>query len=215
DSKHGDLKGAENTYPYMLLEQRPGWAVESICQRYLTMTRVLDLLLADPDLAVGADVVLHIGLNDCADRMFLEHERIALGLLPDELKDSIVRFAQQHRRDILAHLPGHHYVPPTEFTATVDTILSILASRARRVVVATIILPPIRFWPATPGLQANFGRYNLALMDAAARHGALVFDVDRHMWANQNEGVLQSDGMHLDTAGHEIFAEEAAALLAK
>lgn len=213
DAKHGEYDGADSTFPFMLLAQRPGWSVDSICQRYFTMRRVLDMLLAEPDLGVGADVILHIGLNDCADRMFLEDERLALALLPPEVKDQMVRFAQLHRRAILAFLPGHHYVPPPEFTAHVDSILALLASRARRVVVATIILPPIRFWPATPGLQANFGRYNLSLMDSAARNGAYAFDVDRHMWANQGAGVLLPDGMHLATPGHELFAKEAAALL--
>lgn len=214
DSKHGEYGGADSTYPFMLLAQRPGWAVDSICQRYFTMRRVLDMLLAEPDLATGADVILHIGLNDCADRMFLENERLALDLLPTETKAQMVRFAQEHRRAILSFLPGHHYVPPPQFTACLDSILTLLAGRARRVVVATVILPPIRFWAATPGLQANFGRYNLALMEAAARHGAHVFDVDRHMWANQQAGVLLPDGMHLSTPGHELFAKEAAALLA-
>lgn len=213
EMKQGELEGADSTYPFLLLAQRPGWSVDSICQRYLTTQRVLDMLLAEPDLAVGADVILHVGLNDCADRMFLEDERLALDLLPAEVKDQLVRFAQEHRRSIVRFLPGHHYVPPAEFEANVDAILALLGSRARRVVVATVILPPIRFWPGTPGLQANFGRYNLALMDAAARHGAQLFDVDRHMWASQHQESLLPDGMHLAAHGHQIFAEQAAALL--
>lgn len=214
DMKQGDFDGADGTYPFQLLALRPGWSVDSICQRYFTTRRVLDMLLAEPTLAAGSDVILHVGLNDCADRMFLEEERLALDLLPAEVKAELVRFAQQYRSSIVRFLPGHHYVPPTEFEANVDAILSLLRGRARRVVVATAILPPIRFWAGTPGLQANFGRYNLALMDAAARAGACLLDVDRHMWANQHQGALLPDGMHLAASGHQVFAEQAAALLA-
>lgn len=215
DDKGGVDQGAERTYPMLLLDRLPQHSVDSYCQRYFTSRDVLDLLHDDPTLGAGADVVLHIGLNDCANRMFLEPERLTLDLLPAETKDRIVGFAQRYRALVLANLPSYHYVAPHDFDANLHAILELLAQRrARRVVVATIILPPIRFWGATPGIQRNFGRYNQMLMAAAAEHGAVLFDLDRHVWARQHESVLLPDGMHLALAGHHLFADEVAALLA-
>jgi len=216
DDKGGSDKGAERTYPMLLLDRLPQHGVDSICQRFFTTRDIVDLLHADPELGVESDVVLHIGLNDCANRMFLQSERLALDLLPAETKDRIVGFAQKHRRLLLAELPSHHYVTPEVFTANLSAILELLTQRrARRVVVTTIILPPIRVWPATPGIQRNFGRYNQMLMDIAHAHpSAVLFDLDRHVWARQHEGVLLPDGMHLSLAGHELFADEVASLLA-
>lgn len=214
DDKGGDDLGAERTYPMLLLDGLPDHSVDSWCQRYFTTRDILDVLHGHPDLGVGADVLVHIGLNDCANRMFLEPERLALDLLPAATKERIVGFAQRYRRLVLSNLPEYHYVAPHDFAANLSAILELLSRRgARRVVVTTIILPPIRFWGATPGIQRNFGRYNQMLMDAAADHGALLFDADRHIWARQHEGVLLPDGMHLSLAGHRMFADEVAALL--
>lgn len=60
DMKQGELDGADGTYPFQLLAHRPGWAVDSICQRYFTTRRVLDMLLAEPAMADGADVILNV-----------------------------------------------------------------------------------------------------------------------------------------------------------
>lgn len=215
DDKAGKYNGAERTYPFLLLDERPDVAVDSYCQRYFTTREVLELLHANIALGAGADVIMHIGLNDCATRMFLEPDRLSLDLLAPEIKDKVVAFAQKHRRLILKHLPEYHYVDPGEFEANLDAILSLLVQRrARRIVVATIILPPVRFWPGTPDIQRNFANYNHMLMDATSRHGASLLDIDRHIWAHQHEDVLLADGMHLSLAGHQLFAKEAAALLA-
>ena len=215
DATDGALEGADGTYPFMLLHHRPQSSIDSVCQRYFTTRHVLDMLLEEPELCAGADVIMHVGLNDAALRMFLEPERLALDDLPDDVKGEIVDFAQKYRRTILRILPHRHYVPPAEFERNVNTILELLRRRARKVVVATIVLPPIRLWPGTPGIQANRARYNLVLMDAAHRHGATLFDFDRFVWANEHRGALLGDGMHLSTLGHEIFAEQAAVLLTR
>ena len=215
DAKSGPTAGADATYPMMLADRLPDHGVQSHCQRYFTTQSVLDLLRDDPALGAGSDVVIHVGLNDCATRMFLESQRLALDLLSDGIKERIVLFAQRYRRLILAHLPPLHYVDPSAFRANLDAILRLLADRdARRVLLATIILPPERFWAGTPGVNRNFASYNLDIMAAAESAGAVIFDLDRMVWARQGAGVLLDDGMHLSPAGHELFAEQAATLLA-
>lgn len=205
----------DRVYPELIADTVEDRAVTSICQRFFTTDHVCRELDADPALAAnGADVIIHLGLNDCANRMFLENERLALDLLPEDLSKRIVGFAQRHRRAILADLPPRHYVMPEMFTANLDTILTRLKQRgARKVILATIILPPARNWAGTPGLHLNFGDYNQRIMQAAARHGAVLFDFDRLVWQAQHQDALLADGMHLASEGHRIFAREALALL--
>ena len=209
----GPYDGAERTYPFMLIDRLPRHSVNSQCQRYFTTRHVLDLLHSDSTLGVESDVVVHVGLNDAPWRMFSETDRLSLDLLSPDLKDRIVRFAQKYRKLIISELPEYHYVDPPDFQANVDAILETLNHREARVMVTTIILPPVRFWPSTPGLQRNFARYNLILMDAAHRHGASLIDLDRLVWDKQHDGVLLPDGMHLNEAGHELLAEQVASLL--
>ncbi|WP_347267871.1 SGNH/GDSL hydrolase family protein [Paracoccus sp. (in: a-proteobacteria)] len=206
----------DRVYPELIADALEDRAITSICQRYYTSDNVLDELTADPGLGgEGADIVIQVGLNDCANRMFLENERLALDLLPEDLSKRVVGFAQRHRRAILLDLPARHYVPPERFSANLDTILTMLARRgARRVILATTILPPARFWPATPGVNLNFADYNIRKMQAAARHGAMLLDMDRLVWQAQHLDALLPDGMHLASEGHRIFAREVLALLA-
>jgi len=215
DQTSGPHKGAERTYPFMLVDRLPGHSVNSFSQRYFTSADVVQLLHDEPQLGVDADVLIHVGLNDTAWRMFSEADRLSLDLLAPELKERIVGFAQKYRSLIIGGLPEYHYVSPDQFRVNLDAALDLLSRRDARVLVATVILPPVRFWRATPGLQRNFARYNLILMDAAHRHGATVIDLDRLVWDKQHDGVLLPDGMHLSDAGHEMLAGQVASLLSQ
>jgi lysophospholipase L1-like esterase len=214
--KVGATQGCDQTYPWLLSDALGHRPIISMSQRFFTTDDIVLLLAADPTLGTGADVVIHVGLNDCSNRMFLAVERLAMNLLPDDVRASIVGFAQKYRRRIINLLPSRHYVPIDRFRANLDHIIMTLRARqARRIVLTTIILPPVRFWPGTPGMTGNFAAYNLQIMEAVARHGALLLDIDRHVWQDLAAGPLQDDGMHLSALGHGLFAAKAAELLAQ
>lgn len=204
----------DRVYPELIADARPGRAISSLCQRFFTTDHLLQELQADATLGAGADVIIHVGLNDCANRMFLESERLALDLLPEALSAQIVEFSRRHRRAILTDLPARHYVAPERFSANLDACLALLKRRkANRVMLTTIILPPVTSWASTPYIHMNFASYNLRIMEAARRNEALLFDFDRRIWQAQHLEALLPDGMHLASEGHRIFAREALALL--
>ncbi len=212
--KVGPHQGCEQTYPWLLGDALGNRPVISMCQRFFTTDDIAALLVADPTLGAGADVVIHVGLNDCSNRMFLAVERLAMTLLPGDVRTSIVGFAQKYRRRIINMLPSRHYVPPDAFRANLDHILLLLRARkARKVVLATIILPPAKFWAGTPGINANFAGYNMQIMQAVVRHSALLLDIDRHVWQDLPAGPLLEDGMHLSADGHRLFMAKTAELL--
>lgn len=204
----------DRVYPELIADALPDRSISSLCQRFFTTDHVRQELEADPTLGAEGDVLIHVGLNDCANRMFLEQERLALDLLSLELNQRVVEFSRRYRRAILTDLPARHYVAPERFSANLHAILALLRARkAGRVVLATIILPPVRSWPGTPFINLNFASYNLRIMEAARTNGALLFDVDRHIWQAQHLDALLADGMHLASEGHRLFAREALALL--
>lgn len=202
------------TYSWLLQDATAGPAVDSLCQRFFTSDTVLAALEEDPTLGVASDVVIHVGLNDCANRMYLEPERLALSLLPADVNEQVVEFSRKYRAQILRRLPSRHYVPIDRFRANLDVIANLLIRRgARHIILTTIILPPVRFWPATPGVNANFARYNLEIMQAAARHDVQLLDLDRLVWQDlssdpkDENSPLLADGMHLSHAGHRLMAK--------
>jgi lysophospholipase L1-like esterase len=210
DDKVGEKDGVERTYSGLIYDKYPDLSVTSICQRFFTTQNVRTMLEDDTELGRDAHFLLHVGLNDCAKRMFLENERISLSFLTVETRNRLIAFTRKYRRDIILRLPPSHYVSPEEFRDNLTVIISLLKARnVQKIILTTIILPPARSWPGTPNINHNFAKYNLEIMEVAERHGALLLDMDRHVWQAQNRGVLLADGMHLSDAGHKLFCVKA------
>ncbi|WP_107498425.1 SGNH/GDSL hydrolase family protein [Thalassobius sp. I31.1] len=204
-----DPDGTVLTYSKLIDQTYSDLSVDSFCQRFFTTKDVRDALAADPDLGRDSHFILHVGLNDCANRMFLEPERIALGLLTPATRNKIIDFSRKYRRQIILDLPPHHYVPLAQFRENLDVIVHLLRARnVGKIILSSIILPPARSWPGTPGINRNFALYNMEIMHAVHDHGALLLDMDRHIWQAQNRGVLNADGMHLAEGGHDLFCKK-------
>lgn len=209
----GKELGLENTYPWLLLDEIDESSLELAAQRFFTTEGVLALLMSNPELGANSDVVIHVGLNDCAKRIFLTNERLSLRLWPQHVSDQILLFAREQRQLLLRELPSRHYVGPDDFLGNFEAIFRLLRHRsAKKIIVTTIILPPPKFWPATPGINANFSNYNSLLMGSSTRNGATLFDLDREIWATDFSN-LAIDGMHLTHAGHALVANELVKLL--
>lgn len=209
NDNEGAKKGADRTYTGRIYEKYPDRSVTSMCQRFFTTTEVRNLLFENVDLGRDSDFLLHVGLNDCANRMFLENERIALSFLDPDTRNRLIDFSRKYRRDIIIRLPPHHYVPPAQFRDNLSAIVSMLQARnAKRIILTTIILPPAKSWPGTPSMNRNFAAYNLDIMNTVYDYGIDLMDFDRHIWQAQNRKVLLPDGMHLTDAGHQLFADK-------
>lgn len=214
DRKSGRQHGAENTYSWMLGHPTRPYQPTSLCQRYFTTTDALELLREEPALAHTEAALIHLGLNDCAKRIFLEPERLALSLLPVALRNEMLKFAKLYRTALLSRLAARHYVPLEQFQRNLDVLIDALRNGGcGKVVLTTIILPPSRTWPATPGVNENFARYNLAIMEAAARNGGIVLDLNRLVAERGMQEMLIEDGMHLSDAGHKMFTRDVVAKL--
>lgn len=214
DRMGGSYKGGENTYPWMLGYEVHGFQPTAICQRYFTTADALAILRQEPALAETETAIIHLGLNDCATRMFLEHERLALSLLAADQREAFVDFARKNRKAILKYLPNRHYVAPETFRQNLDLLVDCLQrSGCKKIALTTIILPPSRSWAGTPGMAANFGRYNAEIMAAATRNDVMLFDLDRLVAERGNDTMLISDGMHLSDEGHTLFTREVVKLL--
>lgn len=204
----------DQAYPAMVLnrlqspEDDRKVSVWAHCQRYFSTSDAVELLEANPDILTGAHVLLHLGLNDAALRMFMENQRLAIALLPPAISDKVLSFSRHYRKEIIKAFPGFCYVPVPQYRANLHRIASIAQDAgAASLTFTTVIVVPWKFWPATPGVCHNFTTYNLAMMDAASQVGAHVLDVDRLMWQNNVVRTLNKDGMHLSPVGHDLLAD--------
>nr|WP_245182034.1 GDSL-type esterase/lipase family protein [Sinorhizobium mexicanum] len=162
----------------------------------------------------NADVLIHIGLNDCVVRMFMEEQRLALSTLTVEIRQKIVQFAQVYRTPLVESDFDHTYTPLTVYEKRLEEAAKLARSNgARSVTFVTIIQPPTKFAAKTPHMSWSFNRFNMAVYDVAKRERCNLIDMDRICWEQGTQKTLSPDGMHLSAAGHALMAENFMALL--
>lgn len=182
--------------------------VRAHCQRYLTTDDAVQRLTELRASLRSGLVLHHVGLNDCASRVFSEAERLAVPLLDKPTQDLLLKFIRDQRRPIIHKQPEYTYVPLDRFTKNLESIVKIARTHgAQHIAFATIVQPGIKAERATPHLRWNFTRYNLAIYDVAKRLSAHVLDMDRLAWSHGLDVAMNPDGQHLSPVGHDIMAD--------
>ncbi|MGE4430279.1 MAG: hypothetical protein AB7E05_05990 [Sphingobium sp.] len=203
----------ESVYPGIItarLQATPtlkGASVWAHCERYLTTDGVIAVLSEYPDSVRDAHVLVHVGLNDYAIRMYMDNQRLALGLLAEDLQKEILAFSSKYRKALIEAFPNFSFVPIQRYSTNLHKIAELTRSaNAQSLTFTTTIVVPEKFWPGTPGICRNFTTYNLEAMNVAHQVDAKILDVDRLMWGKGVATSLNADGMHLSPVGHELLA---------
>jgi lysophospholipase L1-like esterase len=205
----------ETTYPYLLdqwLRQRFGSQAPLVCERGMrrrTIEYVLDEWYELVELRKTDVVVVHVGIVDCAPRVFLRRERqFVENLRPGFLRRSILDYVHRHRRAVV-NMRKKVYVPPERFNALVGQVMAkAKASELRSLVIVNIITPPAEMDERPPGFIRNVGIYNELLRTHAEANGAHLIDIDRLIKEAGGVEQLTVDGIHINEAGHKMLAQE-------
>ena len=214
-------RGIPETYAYRIQElgMEKGLAtpikIVAACQRYFTTDDVVSRLSQIRLSLKSGFVLVHVGLNDCASRIFSEAERLAMVYVDDATKNLLLEFARVYRRPIIHRNPEYSYVPIERFVENLEKIVKISRSHgAQHVTFANIIQPGLKSETHTPHLRWNFTRYNAAIYDVAKRLSANVIDADRLCWSQGLDQTLNPDGIHLSSVGHAMLANRYVKLIA-
>ena len=205
----------ETTYPYLLdqwLRQRFGSQAPLVSERGMrrrTIEYVLDEWYELVDLRKTDVVVVHVGIVDCAPRVFLRRERqFVENLRPGFLRRFILDYVHRHRRAVV-NMRKKVYVPPERFNALVGQVMAkAKASELRSLVIVNIITPPAEMDERSPGFIRNVGIYNEILRTHAEANGAHLIDLDSMIKAKGGVEQLTVDGIHINEAGHKMLAQE-------
>lgn len=205
----------ETTYPYLLdqwLRQRFGSQAPLVSERGMrrrTIEYVLDEWYELVDLRKTDVVVVHVGIVDCAPRVFLRRERqFVENLRPGFLRRFILDYVHRHRRAVV-NMRKKVYVPPERFNALVGQVMAkAKASELRSLVIVNIITPPAEMDERSPGFIRNVGIYNEILRKHAEANGAHLIDIDRLIKEAGSVEQLTVDGIHINEAGHKMLAQE-------
>ncbi len=185
------------------------YRVQTWAQRYYTTSSIVQnwkhIL---PDTLANSHIVIHVGLNDYVERIFLEEERLAMDLYPEALKLKIVKFAQIYRKEIIHRQLGHSYVPFPQYKKNIIEIISkAKLQKVKSITFINIIALPSSAWLHTPRCMWNTSRFNMFLYDMEQQHDINIIDLDRLVWENGLHENLLADKMHLSQSGHQLLAE--------
>jgi lysophospholipase L1-like esterase len=205
----------EATYPYLLdesLHRQLGGRAPHIIERGMrsrTIERVLDEWFELVELRGASVVVVHIGIVDCAPRVFMPRERAFVERLrPARLRVRFLDFVHRHRRRIVQKR-RRVYVPVSKFKAMVEEVVRrACAGRVRSLVFVNIIEPPQEMEERSPGFRRNVEDYNRIL--SAQTDGQRVHLIDLNHLIHEHGGPeeLTVDGIHINHTGHSMLAQE-------
>jgi lysophospholipase L1-like esterase len=208
----GDIRD-DATYPSLLdrsLRRKFGASAPILIERG-TRRRTIELVLADwPELVElkSAEVVIvHVGIVDCAPRVFmrLEHDLVNR-LRPKALRDAILRFVHKHRRSIIRMRP-RVYVPPERFRRHVQEVIELARTSAvQSLVFVNILSPPPELETRSPGFQKNVSVYNQILEESVRGERLSLIDLDRMIREAGGTEKLTIDGIHINEEGHALLA---------
>lgn len=204
----------EATYPFLLeqrLRLRSPADLPIIMERGMrrrTIEYVLDDWLELVELRRPDLVIIHVGIVDCAPRLFLRRERQVIeNLRWGWLRNLILSFVHKHRARIIRWRP-RVYVPLARFNRLVDQVVEQARRLGVPLVFVNIIEPPLELEKRSPGFQRNVELYNQVLESKIDGTAVQLIDVNCLIAQDGGPNALMVDGIHINRKGHLILARE-------
>ena len=211
----GDEELLELTYPFLLdqsLRRKFGAAAPIIFERGMrrrTIEYVLDEWNELVELRKPQIVIVHVGIVDCAPRVFLRREAsLVANIRLAALRDRIFKFTHDHRRRIV-EFRRKVYVPLPRFEQLVQQVVEkARAANVKSLVFINIIRPPDSVEERSPGFQSNVIAYNQVLQEQTRHNFVSLIDLNRMVHDGGGPEALMVDGIHLNERGHMLLAQE-------
>ena len=205
----------EVTYPFLLdqsLRRQFGANAPIVYERGMrrrTIEYVLDDWNEQVELKKPDVVIVHVGIVDCAPRVFLRREGAFVeNIRIPRVRDRILKFAHDHRRAIVQRR-RKVYVPLWRFEKHVQQVVQ----KAREAAVTSLVFiniidPPDSVEERSPGFQQNVIAYNRVLAEQTKHAWVTLIDLNRMVHEEGGSGALTIDGIHLNERGHILLAQE-------
>lgn len=153
-------------------------------------------------------VILHLGINDCAPRIFKkgQHHIIFREWFPKRVRWAILRLIHRFRRPLTQYIfRGRVHVPIQEFRRNLHKVQEVIKSYSPSCHFLALSIVPT--FPSLAQRSYNFNvnvaRYNEVLHEV---FGEDYIDLET-LLGGEPEEYLISDGIHLTPKSHAIIAE--------
>ncbi len=162
-----------------------------------------DRLLYDIEQFEPDIVILHLGIVDCAPRLFLEQEQIYLQSLPNFIRIKLIKFLAKHRYYITKKFKKV-YVNIIDFKNYYRQILNKIKEIQAIPIIINISKTNQLIIDKSYFISENIVNYNNVLLKLARRYQCKLVDI-YSIIENQPDHQL-SDGIHLSKSGNKELA---------
>ncbi len=200
----------EDTYPYISmneLKKHGKFEIEIRGERRNdTSTVALDekliynIVSSRPDI-----VVVHLGIVDCAPRLFTRVEYNLISHLPSMLRRLIIAFFRRNRRFFTKHFPTV-YVKKEDFKRNMEKILTTIKNQNAQSIIVNIAKPPDEKLRKSFNFMKNVIEYNKILDTLAEEYNCPI--IDFYNATLKHPEYLLRDGIHPSKEGHLYLAKE-------
>jgi len=211
----------EATYPFLIeqhLRLQFSDRLPLILERGMrrrTIEYVLDEWFELVELRRPNLVILHVGVVDCAPRIFLRRERHFVETMRWRgLRNFILGFVNRHRARIIRMRP-RVYVSLDRFGSLITEVVERAHSLRIPLVFVNIIEPPDELEQRSPGFCRNVKLYNNVLESKVNPPAVRVIDLNGLVAQRGKAECLTRDGIHLSREGHKVLSQELEDLITK
>jgi len=192
------------------LSQINGHKMGIWAQRYLTTSRLIDSWSKIVGHLENKHLIVHLGLNDSSERIFLEHQRLGMDLLEINVKKEIIDFGKKYRKDIISNQYEFNYVSPDQFRSNLQEIINLANEEgASSISFVNIISFPKSHEINTPRSFINTQKYNEIISSVVnTNDNAYLIDLESTFIQEGKDNCMLEDNMHLSSIGHETLSNE-------
>jgi len=147
-------------------------------------------------------VVIHLGIVDCAPRLFSKSEKKVVNKMPLFLQKRIIDFLSKYRYFFTKYFKKT-YVPDFKFEKCMTYIIKTIFDLGAVPIVINIAGTNSKNKLRSCGFEKNINRYNQILNNILKDFEINTIDIN-----SKGTDVLLSDGIHLNEVGHQWVAEQ-------
>lgn len=152
--------------------------------------------------------IMHLGVVDCAPRVFSQTERKLLALIrPRRIAHNIISFKSRHRYFLTKFFPKV-YVSETLFRENLQLLIESIIEKtaSQKIFIINIADTNERNKSRSFGFEGNIQSYNSIISEVVISNKDKIQVVDLFTFTNNNPDSLLEDGIHLSKKAHDYLA---------
>ncbi|MHA1292118.1 MAG: SGNH/GDSL hydrolase family protein [Promethearchaeota archaeon] len=152
---------------------------------------IYDIIQYQPDI-----VIVHLGIVDCAPRLFTQTQRDIISSLPIFMRRKIIRFLSKHRYGF-TKVFQKVYVEINEFKKNYQTIIEAIIKNGAIPIIINILKPSEDLIHRSFNFDGKVRSYNKILLEISKKYNINLIDL--YSLISENPELRWKDGIHLSS----------------